>query len=383
MQSCARVFLDSAPTHHTQCQDTRRKPDVRLFDAGPFGRDESIASRCREPTGWRHEVMQHRFAALVAAVVVLLAQLAAASPVGAQNWPTKTIKIVSSYAPGGTVDALARLVAPYLQQRLGQAVIVENRTGAGGTIGAAYVAQSAKDGYTLLVGAVGNISSAASLYKNLTYDPVRDLQPLTMATRVSNVVVAHPSLGVKSIKELLAKAKAEPGKLAYGSGGVGTSLHLSGELFKLLAGVDIVHVPYKGSGPVVSDLVSGQLMLAFADSAVMEHVRGGRLIALGQTAGERQEQIKEVPTIGEAGVPGYNAANWQGFLVAAGTPAPIVERLHKELTAVLSLDEVKTRIEALGMAPVTSTPEQFKALIADDIKLWADVIRRAGITTGQ
>jgi tripartite-type tricarboxylate transporter receptor subunit TctC len=204
-----------------------------------------------------------------------------------------------------------------------------------------------------------------------------------MATRLSNVLVAHPSLGVKTLKELLDKAKAEPGKLAYGSGGVGTSLHLAGELFKLMAGVDIVHVPYKGSGPVVSDLVSGQLLLAFADTAVMEHVRSGRLIALGQTAGERLEQIKDVPTISEAGVPGYNAANWQGFFLPAGTPAPIVERLHKELTAVLNLDEVKARIEALGMAPTTSTPEQFATFIADDIKLWAGVIERAGITTGQ
>lgn len=327
--------------------------------------------------------MQRTIAVLVAFVVGLLTQSATESPVRAESWPTRPIKIVSSYAPGGTVDALARLVAPHLQQRLGQSVIVENRTGAGGTIGATYVAQSAKDGYTLLVGAVGNISSAASLYKDLPYHPLRDFQPITMATRLSNIMVAHPNLGVKTLKELLDKAKAEPGKLAYGSGGVGTSLHLAGELFKLMAGVDLVHVPYKGSGPVVSDLVSGQLLLAFADTAVMEHVRAGRLIALGQTAGERLEQIKEVPTISEAGVPGYNAANWQGFLLPSGTPAPIVDRLHKELTAVLTLDEVKARIEALGMAPTTSTPEQFGKFIADDITLWADVIKRAGITTGQ
>lgn len=327
--------------------------------------------------------MQLNLAGMVAFAVVLLTQFANCGLARAETWPTKPIKIVSGYAPGGTVDALARLVAPHLQQRLGQAVVVENRTGAGGTIGANYVAQSAKDGYTLLAGAVGNISSAASLYKNLPYNPARDFQPVVLATRVSNVVVAHPNLGVKTLKELLAKAKAQPGKLAYGSGGVGTSQHLAGELFKLMAGVDIVHVPYKGSGPVVSDLVSGQLLLAFSDTSVMEHVRSGRLIALGQTTLERLEQIKEVPTISEAGVPGYNAANWQGFFLPAGTPAPIVDRLHKELAAALSLPEVKSRIEGLGMAPASSTPEEFSKFIADDITLWADVINRAGITTGE
>lgn len=327
--------------------------------------------------------MRIRLACLLALAATLAGISMLSGPAGAETWPAKPIKFVAGYAPGGTVDALARLVAPQLQQRLGQPVVVENRLGAGGTIGADYVAKSAKDGYTLLVAAVGNVSSAASLYKALPYDPVRDLQPVTMATRTGNVIAVHPSLGVKTLKELLDKARAEPGKLAYGSGGVGTSQHLAGELFKLMAKVDIVHVPYKGSAPAVSDLVSGQLQLAFADTAVMEHVRAGRVIALGQTQAERQDQLKDVPTIAEGGVPGYAAVNWQGFFLPAGTPQSIVDRLHRELTEILKLDAVKARIEDLGMTPTTSTPEDFAKYIAADIKLWADVITRAGITTGQ
>ncbi len=329
------------------------------------------------------KLMRQRLAGLILLVSVFLSHFALGSPGAAETWPSKPIKLIASYAPGGTVDALARLIAPQLQRRLGQAVVVENRLGAGGTIAADYVAKSPKDGYTVLVAAVGNVSSAVSLYKKLPYDPLRDLQPLTMATRFPNLLVVHPSLGVRTLKEFLAKVKAEPGKLGYGSGGVGTSQHLAGELFKLMAGVDIVHVPYKGSGPSVSDLVMGQLMVAFADPAVIEHVRSGSVIALGQTPAQRQEQIKDVPTISEAGVPGYDAINWQGFFVASGTPAPIVARLHEELAAILNLDEVKARIEGLGMTPTSSTPEQFRDFIAQDIKLWAGVIERAKITTGQ
>ncbi len=307
----------------------------------------------------------------------------APGPLQAQTWPEKPVKVIAAYPPGGTVDALARAIAPHLQQRLGQPVFVENRTGAGGTIAADYVAKSPKDGTTLLVGAVGNISSAASLFKALPYDPVRDLAPVMLATRVSNLLVVHPSLGVKSVAELIAKAKAQPGKLAYGSGGVGTSLHLAGELFKLMAKVDIVHVPYKGSGPVVADLVSGQLLMAFSDSAILEHAKTGSILILAQTAGVRLPQIKDVPTLDEAGVSGYDAVNWQGFFVAAGTPAPIVTRLNAELTAVLKLDEVRRRLESLGLAPTTSSPDEFAQFIVKDVKLWSDVIIKAGITSEQ
>lgn len=301
----------------------------------------------------------------------------------AETWPAKPIKIVATFPPGGVVDALARSVAPHLQRRLGQPVIVENRSGAGGTIGADYVAKSPKDGYTLVVGAVGNISSAASLYKSLPYDPVRDLAPVTIGARISNLLVVHPSLGVRSVAELIAKAQTEPGKLTYGSGGVGTSLHLCGELLKLMARIDVVHVPYKGSGPVVADLVAGQLLLAITDTAVLEHVKAGRLLALAQTGGRRQPQLKDIPTLDEAGVTGYSAVNWQGFFLPAGTPAPIVARFNAELTAILGLEEVRARLESFGMDPATSSVEEFARFIAEDIKLWADVIARAGITTEQ
>ncbi len=309
--------------------------------------------------------------------------LLAPCSLSAQTWPEKPVKVIAAYPPGGTVDALARAVAPHLQQRLGQSVYVENRTGAGGTIAGDYVAKSLKDGYTVLVGAVGNISSAGSLYKALPYDPVRDLAPVMLATRVSNLLVVHPSLGVKSVAELIAKAKAQPGKLAYGSGGVGTSLHLAGELFKLMAKVDIVHVPYKGSGPAVADLVSGQLLLAVTDTAILEHAKAGSVVILAQTAGVRLPQIKDIPTLAESGVAGYDAVNWQGFFVAAGTPAPIVARLNAELVAILKLDDVRARLEGLGLAPTTSSPEEFAQFIAGDVKLWSDVIAKAGITADQ
>ena len=218
---------------------------------------------------------------LIAAAVLVLGAFSGAAL--AQDYPNRPVRIISSFPPGGGVDAVARTVAPYLQQRLGQPVIVENKAGAAGTIGTDYVAKSPKDGYTLLIAAPGGLSSAPALYKNLPYDPITDLAPVTMGVKMSNLLVVHPSFKATTVAELIAMAKAEPGKLAYGSGGVGTTLHLSGELFKYMAGVDILHVPYKGSGPVLADLVSGQ------------------------------------STIAESGVPGYEALNWFAFLLPAGS----------------------------------------------------------------
>ncbi len=320
--------------------------------------------------------MCYRLATAAAAALVAAVFSGAAL---AQDYPTRPVRIVSSFPPGGGVDAVARTVAPYLQQRLGQPVIVENKAGAAGTIGTDYVAKSPRDGYTLLIGAPGGLSAAPALYKNLPYDPIKDLAPVTMAVKMSNLLVVHPSFKATTVSELIAMAKAEPGKLAYGSGGVGTTLHLSGELFKYLAGVDILHVPYKGSGPVLADLVSGQLMIAFTDPAALEHVKGGRLRLLAQTSGTRLPQIADVPTMAESGVPGYEALNWFAFLLPAGTPEAIVTRLNTELVAILKMPEVMARLDTMAMQAAPTTPQELAAFIVDDTKRWGELATKAGI----
>lgn len=318
--------------------------------------------------------MRHRLFVVAALAVAIFSGAAVA-----QDYPNRPVRIVSSFPPGGGVDAVARTVAPYLQQRLGQPVIVENKVGAAGTIGTDYVAKSPKDGYTLLIGAPGGLSAAPALYKNLPYDPVKDLAPVTMAVKMSNLLVVHPSFKAATVAELIALAKAEPGKLAYGSGGVGTTLHLSGELLKYMAAVDILHVPYKGSGPVLADLVSGQLLIAITDPAALEHVKAGRLRLLAQTSGVRLPQLADVPTIAESGVPGYEALNWFAFFLPAGTPEPIVARLNTELVAILQTPEVIARLDAMAMQASPMTPRELSAFLVEDTKRWGDLAAKAGL----
>ena len=314
---------------------------------------------------------------LVAVAVVGIAVLSGVAV--AQDYPTRPVRIISSFPPGGGVDAVARTVAPHLQKRLGQPVIVENKAGAAGTIGTDYVAKSPKDGYTLLIGAPGGLSAAPALYKSLPYDPIKDLAPVTMGVKMSNLLVVHPSFKATTVAELIAMAKTEPGKLAYGSGGVGTTLHLSGELFKSMAGVDILHVPYKGSGPVLADLVSGQLMMAFTDPAALEHVKAGRLRLLGQTSGVRLPQLADVPTIAESGVPGYDALNWFAFMLPAGTPEAIVTRLNSELVAILKSPEVVARLDAMAMQSSPMTPREMAAFLLEDTKRWGELAAKVGL----
>lgn len=315
---------------------------------------------------------------IVSACIAMAALLFPHAAAG-QDYPTRPVRLVAAFPPGGGVDAMSRAIAPYLQARLGQPVIVENKAGAGGTIGADHVAKATKDGYTVLVGAPGGLTAAPGLYKNLPYDPLKDLMPVTLGVRISNLVTVHPSLGVSSVQELIAKAKAQPGKVAFGSGGVGTTLHLSGELFKLLAGVDILHVPYKGSGPMLADLVSGQLPLGFTDTAALEHAKAGRLRVIAQTSRVRSALMPDIPTMVESGVPGYEAVNWFGLMLPAGTPEAIAERLNREVVAILRDREAKAKLEAMAMEPSPMTRADFQAFLVEDMKRWSEVIAKAGL----
>ena len=297
----------------------------------------------------------------------------------AQSYPTKPIKIVVPFPAGGGVDALGRIVQPGLQEKLGQPIIVENKPGAAGTIGTEFTINQPKDGYTILIGSPGAISVAPSLNRKLPYDPAKDLVPLTMGVRMPNLLVVHPSVQATNVQELIALAKAQPGKLTFASGGIGTNQQLSGELFKITAKVDMLHVPYKGTSPALADLVAGQVLLSFTDPSVLEQVKAGKLRLLAQTSAMRSPLYPDVPTVAEQGLAGFNAVNWYGFFAPAGTPDDIVARLNKELMAVLELPDIKAKLIKAGMNPEPSTPAQFKAFLAEDTKRWSDVVTAAGI----
>ena len=310
----------------------------------------------------------------LAVVALALPGLAAA-----QTYPTKPIKIVVPFPAGGGVDALGRIVQPGLQEKLGQPIIVENKPGAAGTIGTEFAINQPKDGYTILIGSPGAISVAPSLNRKLPYDPAKDLVPLTMGVRMPNLLVVHPSVAATNVQELIALAKAQPGKLTFASGGIGTNQQLSGELFKITAKVDMLHVPYKGTSPALADLVAGQVLLSFTDPSVLEQVKAGKLRLLAQTSATRSPLYPDLPTVAEQGLAGFNAVNWYGFFAPAGTPDDIVARLNKEIIAVLELPDIKEKLIKAGMNPEPSTPAQFKAFLAEDTKRWSDVVTAAGI----
>lgn len=302
--------------------------------------------------------------------------MAAAAPAA---YPDKPIKLVVPYTPGGVTDALARYVAKGLADRVGQPVIVENKGGGGANIGADAVAKSPADGYTLLMGSAATHAINASLYKKLTYDHVKDFAPITQVAQVPNILVLHPSVPANTVRELIDYAKKNPGKLNFGSSGSGGTIHLSGELFKSMAGVDMVHVPYKGSAPAVSDLLGGQVQVMF-DSSVVPHVRSGKLKALAVTSAKRSSALPDVPTMAEAGLPGYESTAWFGILAPAGTPEPILARLHAELTAVLRDPATVEWMKAQGFDPVGDSPAQFASYIRKETDKWAKVVKASGAT---
>jgi tripartite-type tricarboxylate transporter receptor subunit TctC len=312
--------------------------------------------------------------------VGIVAGLALAGPAKAQDYPSKPIRLVVPFAAGGATDVLARLVGERLTASLGQQVVVDNRPGAGGNIGSDLVARAEPDGYTILMGAVGTHAINPSLYPKMPYDPVKDFAPVTLVASVPNVLVVNPEVPANSVQELIDLAKANPGELNFASSGNGTSIHLSGELFKAMTGTDIVHVPYKGSGPAVTDLLGGQVQMMFDNMpSSLPHVKAGKLRALGVTSAKRSPALPEVPTIAEAGVPSYDATSWFGILAPAGTSEPVVTRLQGAIVQALGEPEMRQRMADLGAEPVGDTPAEFGQFIAAEIAKWAKVVNDAGV----
>ena len=301
------------------------------------------------------------------------------SLVAAQDFPVRPIHVVVPFPPGGGLDTLARIVAPKLQASLGQPVIVENKAGAAGIIGVDYVAKSAADGYTLAVGSPGNMSVAPALNSKLPYKPLADFTPIAMGVRIPTILVVHPSFPANSVQELIALAKASPGKYNFSSGGQGTALHLAGELFKIRAGIDILHIPYKGTSPAITDLLAGQVNMMFTDPSVLQHVKAGKLRALAQTTAARAPSIPDLPTIAESGVPGYSATNWYGFFAPAGTPASATQKLNGAFVSALQQPDVISILRKGGMDVAPSTGAELGEFLKEDMERWALVIRQAGL----
>ena len=309
----------------------------------------------------------------------LLLSLGCAGVVAAQSYPVKPIRFIVAQAPGGPSDTLARAVAQKLTEVLGQPVVVENRSGAGGTVGTEIAAKAAPDGYTLLLAST-SLAINASLYPKLPYDTLKDLAPVTVLEMGPYLIAVHPSLPVKSAKDLIALAKARPGQLNYGSGGSGTGPHMSMELLKFGTGANIVHIPYKGAGPAMIDLIAGQVQVQPVNILVgLPHVRAGRLRALAVTTAKRSAAAPEIPTIAETVLPGFNEGGHHGVVVPAGVLREIVARLHQDIVKVLQSADIKERLAAQGSEIVGNTPGEYGAMIRADIAKWAKVIQRTGI----
>jgi tripartite-type tricarboxylate transporter receptor subunit TctC len=313
--------------------------------------------------------------------ILLICILLASPPVICQeSYPSKPIRWIVPYAPGGFADIRARKMGVDLAKALGQPVVIENRAGAGGTVGTDAVAKAPPDGYTIGSGNLASMSVNVSLMKKLPYDPQKDLQPVVLVERSPLILVAGPGLPANSVQELIAYAKANPGKVGFGSSGIGGAHHLSGEMLKLRTGVDMVHIPYKGGAPAAADLMAGHLPMMFEMGyAAIPSIKGGKTRALAVTSSQRLALLPDVPTMAEAGLPGFESYNWQGVVAPAGTPRAIVERLNRELNAILALPAQRDAILATGSEPAGGTPEQFRDLIRTETVKWAEVVRAAKI----
>jgi tripartite-type tricarboxylate transporter receptor subunit TctC len=316
----------------------------------------------------------------ILALVLAACALAAASGPSLGQYPVKPVRIVVPYPPGGTTDILARLVAGRLTDRLGQSFIVENRPGAAGAIGSQAVAKSAPDGYTLVMGTVSSHGINSALYKSLPYDPVKDFAPVTNVASTPNVITVNPDLPVKTLGELLTLAREKPGKLNFGSTSQGGSPHMSAELLKMLTRVDMVHVPYKGAGPMLADLIGGQVQIGFDNlPSSMGHIRSGKVRAIAVTTPARWPGAPEIPTVAESGVAGYEVSGWFGLLAPAGTPKPVVDALYAALSEILRQPEVQKQMLELGAAPIANTPEAFGRQIAGEVEKWRKVVAATGV----
>ena len=313
---------------------------------------------------------------------LILAMAMVAGAAAVQGYPTKSIRMIVGFSPGGGTDIVARIIVPRLSERMHQQIVLDNRPGATGIIGANLVAKSTPDGYTVLMGSVSSNAIAASMFRNLPFDLKRDFAPITLAASVPHLIVVHPSLDVKSVKDLIAYAKTRPGKLFFPSAGIGTSSHLAGEIFKMMSGTDMVHVPYKGAGQSMQDQLAGQTKVAFNTvPAAVRYVKAGNLNAVAVLALHRSPLLPEVPTIGESGVPGAEATTWYGLFAPAGTSPQILHRLHAEVNAVIRLPDVKDTLVTNGAdETVTRSPAEFTKLVNSEIVRYAKVVKVAGVS---
>ncbi|PWK31310.1 Bug family tripartite tricarboxylate transporter substrate binding protein [Cupriavidus plantarum] len=319
---------------------------------------------------------------LLAAGVAIAAGIASIGGAYAQGtYPTKPITLIVPFSAGGTTDILARIVGLELGKALGQPVVVDNRPGAGGNIGASLAAKAPADGYTLFMGTIGTHAINQSLYSKLPFDPVKDFAPISRVAMVPNVVVVNPKVPVNNIRELIAYVKANPDKLSFGSSGSGSSIHLSGELFNMMTNLHIQHIPYKGSAPAVNDLLGNQIGLMFDNlPSSYPHVKAGKLRAIAVTSAKRSPALPDVPTVAEAGVPGYEATSWFALYATGGTPQPIVDRLNAEVVKILAMPDVKKKLAEQGAEPNPEKPAQLAAFMKTEAAKWAKVVKASGAT---
>lgn len=307
--------------------------------------------------------------------------LAAALPVHAQDtWPSKPVKIVVPFAPGGTSDILARTLAEKLQGSLKQTIVIENKAGAGGVIGADSVAKSAPDGYTFLLGTIASHAINPVLQPKIPYDAVKDFAPVMLLGSISNVLLVGADQPYKNVADLIAAAKSKPGTIAFGSAGTGSSQHMSGEAFKLLTGAELTHVPYRGSAPAIQDLIGGQIPASFETATVaLPHIQSGKVRALAVTSSTRSRVLPDTPTLQEAGVAGFDVASWQAFYAPAGTPPAIVQRMNQELATIIATPEIKARMEGLGLEYRPNSPEQFAEFGRKELVKWAKIVKDGNV----
>jgi tripartite-type tricarboxylate transporter receptor subunit TctC len=316
----------------------------------------------------------------VNALAAVAAALLLAPAAWAQAWPSRPVSIVVPYPPGGPVDVSARLLAPKLQEALGQPFVVENRPGAGGNIGAAHVAKSAPDGHTLLMGAIATHAINPALYRSMPYDALRDFRHVALVVQVPNVLVLNNEVPARTVQELVALLKSKPGKFDFGSGSTGSTGHLAGELFKQMTGTYMVHIPYKGAAPAMADLLAGRVHLMFDNLAsALPNIRSGKLRALAVTTRQRSRSLSELPTLHESGLQGFDLTTWWGIMAPAKTPAPVIERLAGELARALQAPDVRERLAAMGSEPSgVRTPGEFTAFVGRELKTYAGLVKRSG-----
>jgi tripartite-type tricarboxylate transporter receptor subunit TctC len=320
---------------------------------------------------------------LIMRQLVLALSIAIGIPaaVMAQAYPNKPLRIVVGYTPGGTTDIIARVIAARLTVTLGQPVIVENRPGAGGNLGADSVAKAAPDGYTLQLGTAGNMTVNPSIYPNMGFDTVRDFQPISLVATLPNLMVVNPKVPAKTVQEFVAWAKSRPGKVFFASSGNGNTPHMTAELFNMAAGLSMVHVPYRGSGPALTDLIGGEGVQVMFDNmpSAIGHARSGALRAIAVTSPKRVQGEPNIPTVSESGYPDFQVVTWFGLFAPAGTPGPVVDRLHREVTEAIRTPAIRKRLIELGAEPVSNSPSEFSALVKSDIVRWAKVVKAANI----